>query len=143
LEVQSVEEGYYDNIEEMLDNVLHELLPDNSKNPPQPPNYEDPPTSKVLKFFELLKAFEEPLHEHMKVTILVFVTRLMAIMSMFTFSNNCYKELVNLISDVLSENDKMLNDMYHSKKLLPGLGMHYEKIDVCDNNCMFLERDRK
>jgi hypothetical protein len=69
------------------------------------------------------------------VTVLVFVTRLMAIKSKFAFSNNCYKELLNLISDVLSENHKMPKDMYQSKKLLFGLGMDYEKIDVCDNNC--------
>jgi hypothetical protein len=40
------------------------------------------------------------------VTVLVFVTRLMAIKSKFVFSNNCYKELLNLISDVLPENHK-------------------------------------
>jgi hypothetical protein len=35
---------------------------------------------------------------------------------------------VNSISDVLSENHKMLKDMCQSKKLLSGLGMHYEKM---------------
>jgi hypothetical protein len=66
----------------------------------------DPCTSEVLKFFELFKAFEEPLHEHTKVTVLVFVTRLMAIKFKFAFSNNCYKEFLNLISDVLPKNHK-------------------------------------
>jgi hypothetical protein len=107
------------------------------KNPAQPPDFEDPPTSEVLKFFKLLKASEEPLHEHTKVTILVFVTQLMAIKSKFAFSNNYCKELLNLISDVLSENHKIPKDMYQSKKLFSCLDMHYEKIDVCDNKCMF------
>jgi hypothetical protein len=35
---------------------------------------EDPPTSEVEEFFRLLKASEESLHEHMKVTFLAFVT---------------------------------------------------------------------
>jgi hypothetical protein len=26
--------------------------------------------------------------------------------------------------------------MYHSKTIIKGLGMDYEKIDVCKNNCM-------
>jgi hypothetical protein len=73
-------------MEEMLDDVRHELLPVDSENPPQPLDYEDPPTAMVQKFFELLKAAKEPLHEHTKVTILVFVTRLMAIKSKFAFS---------------------------------------------------------
>jgi hypothetical protein len=37
LEVQSHEEGEYDRIEEMLDDVRHELLPVDSENPRQPP----------------------------------------------------------------------------------------------------------
>jgi hypothetical protein len=135
-EFQSHEEGDYDRMEEMLDDVRHEILTVDSENPGQPTDYEDPATPEVQKFFELLKAAEEPLHEHTKVTVLVFVTRLMAIKSKFAFSNNCYKELLNLISDVLPENHKMPKDMYQSKNLLSGLGMDYEKIDVCDNNCM-------
>jgi hypothetical protein len=120
----------------MLDDVRHELLTVDSENPGQPTDYEDPATPEVQKFFELLKAAEESLHEHMKVTVLVFVTRLMAIKSKFAFSNNFYKELLNLISDVLLENHKMPKDMYQSKKLLSGLGMDYKKsmsvtITVC------------
>jgi hypothetical protein len=128
--VQSHEEGDYDRMKEMLDDVRHELLLVDSENPRQPPDYEDSPTPEVQKFFELLKVVEEPLHDHTK------VTRLMAINTNFAFSNNCYKELLNLINDVLLENHKMPKDMYQSKKLLSGLGMDYEKIDVCDNNCM-------
>jgi hypothetical protein len=52
----------------------------------------------------------------------------MAIKSKFAFSNNYYKELLNLINDVLLENHKMLKDMYQSKKLLSSLGMDYEKL---------------
>jgi hypothetical protein len=99
---QSHEEGDYDRMEEMLDDVRHESLTVDSENPSQPTDYEDLAIPKVQKFFELLKAVEEPLHEHTKVTVLVFVTRLMAIKSKFAFSNNCYKELLNLISNVLS-----------------------------------------
>jgi hypothetical protein len=40
------------------------------------------------------------------------VTRLMAIKSKFVFSNNYYKELLNLISDVLPNNHKMPKDIY-------------------------------
>jgi hypothetical protein len=38
---------------------------------------EDPPTPEVEEFFRLLKASEEPLQEHTKVTELAFVTQLM------------------------------------------------------------------
>jgi hypothetical protein len=32
-------------------------------------------------------------------------------------------------------------DMYHSKTIIKGLGMDYEKIDVCKNNCMLFMKE--
>jgi hypothetical protein len=75
------------------------------------------------------------------VTVLKFVTQLMSIKSKFAFSINCYKELVDLISEVLPTGHKMPKDMYQSKKLLEGLGMEYEKIDVCQDKCMLFGRN--
>jgi hypothetical protein len=37
----------------------------------------------------------------------------------------------------------MSKDMYHSKKLVKGLGMDYEKIDVCQNSCMLFWKEHK
>jgi hypothetical protein len=73
--------------------------------------------------------------------VLSFMTRLMAIKSKFMFSNICYKELLMLISDVLPANHKLPRDMHQSKKLLSGLGMDYEKTDVCQDNCMHLWKE--
>jgi hypothetical protein len=97
---------------------------------------EDPPTLEVQKFFELLKTSEEAVHEHKIMFLLSFVTQLIAIKSKFAFSSNCYKELLKLFSDVLPANHKVPRDMYQSKKLLSVLGMDYEKIDVCQDNCI-------
>jgi hypothetical protein len=104
---------------------------------------EDPPTSEVKEFFRFLKASDEPLHEHTKVTMVAFMTRLMAIKSKFFFSNNSYNELLKLIGDVLPNPNKLPKDMYHSKKLIKGLGIYYEKIDVCRNNCMLFWKEHK
>jgi hypothetical protein len=104
---------------------------------------EDPPTSEVEEFFRLLKASEEPLHEHTKVTVLAFVTRLMAIKSVFFFSNYCYNELLKLIGDVVPNPNKLPKDMYHSKKLVKRLGIDYQKIGVCPNSCMLFWKEHK
>jgi hypothetical protein len=80
-------------------------------------------------------------HEHTTIYVLCFVTRLLAIKSKFVFSNNCYKELLMLFNDVNLANHKVPRDMYQSKKLLSGLGMYYENIDVCQNNCMLLWKE--
>jgi hypothetical protein len=47
---------------------------------------EDPATPEVSIFFKLLKDYEESLHEHTYVSILAFVTRLMAIKFKYFFS---------------------------------------------------------
>jgi hypothetical protein len=122
-----------DRMDEMLDAIWPELET----------NSEDPPTPEVEKFFDILRASEEPLHEHTIVSIIAFVTHLMAIKSKFTFSNKCYKELLSLINDVLPSNHKMSKDMYQSKKLLSTLDMEYEKIDACENNCMLFYKEHK
>lgn len=38
------------------------------------PNHHDSPTPEFQKFFDLLKALEEPLHGHTEIIILEFVT---------------------------------------------------------------------
>jgi hypothetical protein len=116
-----------DRIDEMLNAICLEFEAD----------FKDPHTPEVQKFFELLKASEEALHDHTTMYVLSFVTRLMAIESKCVFSNNCYKELLKMISDVLPGNQKLPRGMYQLKKLLSGLSMDYEKIDACQDNCMF------
>jgi hypothetical protein len=65
----------------------------------------------------------------------------MTIKSKYFFFNNCYNNLIKLISDILSKPHKVPKDMYQSKKMMTVLSMKYKKIDVCPNNCMnFLER---
>jgi hypothetical protein len=122
-----------DRIDEMLEAIRPEFDLDTK----------DPPTPEVEEFFRLLKASEELLHEHTKVTVLAFVTQLMAIKSKFFFSNNCYNELLKLIEDVLLNPNNLSKDMYHSKKLVKGLGMDYEKIEVCRNSCILFWKEHK
>jgi hypothetical protein len=94
-----------DRLDEMLDAIWLDLET----------NHENPPTPEVEKFFDMLKASEESLHEHTIVSILAFVTRITSIKSKFAFSNKCYKELLRLFSKVLPSNHKMLKDMYQFK----------------------------
>jgi len=121
------------------DDAMHEML--DSLRPELNLSSEDPATPEVSRFFKLLKDSEEPLHEHTDVSILAFVTRLMAIKSKYFFSNNCYNEILKLLGDVLPKPNKLPKDMYQSKTIIKGLGMDYEKIDVCKNNCMLFMKE--
>jgi hypothetical protein len=120
--------GNVERMEEMLEAIQAEVT-------------EDPPTVEVDAVFKLLKASEEPLHGHTEVTLLAFITRLVAIKSKYFFSNNCYNDLLKLISDILLKPHKVPKDMYQSKKMMSALGLKYEKIDVCPDNSMLFWKE--
>jgi hypothetical protein len=115
--------GNIDRMDEILESIQAEIT-------------EDPPTMEVDAFFKLLKASEELLHEHTEVTLLAFITQLVAIKSKYFFSNNCYNDLLKLISDILLKPHKVPKDMYQSKKMMSSLGLKYEKIDIWPHNYM-------
>jgi ferredoxin-like protein FixX len=81
------------------------------------------------------------LHKHTEMTLLAFITRLVAIKFKYFFSNNCYNDLLKLISDILLKPHKVPKDMYQSKKMMSALGLKFEKIDVCPNNCMLFWKE--
>jgi hypothetical protein len=70
------------------------------------------------------------------VTVLQVVTRLMAIKLKYNFLNQCYNDIVKLIIDLITMKHNMPKDLYQSKKIMSGLGVNYEKIDVCEKNYM-------
>jgi hypothetical protein len=115
--------GDVDRMDEMLEAIEAEVT-------------EDPPTTEVEPFFKLLKASEELLYEHIEVTLLAFITQLMVIKFKYFFSNNCYNDLVKLISDILLKPHKVPKDIYQFKKIMSALGLKYKKIDVCPDNYM-------
>jgi hypothetical protein len=47
------------------------------------------------------------------------------------------------LGDVFSNPNKLPKKMYHSKKLVKGLGMDYEKINVCQNSYMLFWKEHK
>jgi hypothetical protein len=85
----------------------------------------------VQNFYRLISASDEKVHNGTDVTVLQAMTHLMTIKSKYNLSNQCYNDIVNLITDLILTKHNMLKELYQSKKIVPGLGMNYEKIDVC------------
>ncbi|KAL4016784.1 hypothetical protein IC575_024441 [Cucumis melo] len=57
------------------------------------------------------------------------------------WSNASFSELLATISELLPENNKMLISMYEAKKTLTTLGLSYQKIDACPNDCCLYRKD--
>jgi hypothetical protein len=90
----------------------------------------------VQNFYRLLAASDEKVHNGTDLIVLQAVTCLMGMKSKYNFSNQCYNDIVKLLIDLISTKHIMPKDLYQSKKIVVGLGMNYEKIDVCKKNCM-------
>jgi hypothetical protein len=71
-------------------------------------------------------------HDGTDVTLLQAVTHLMGFKSKYTFSNQCYNDIMKLIIDLIQVKHNMPKDLYQSKKIVSVIGMNYEKIDVCE-----------
>jgi hypothetical protein len=59
------------------------------------------------------------------------------------FLNLCYNDIMKLIIDLIPVKHNMPKDLYQSKNIFVGLGMNYEKIDVCKRNCMLFYKEHK
>jgi hypothetical protein len=94
------------------------------------------PLPEVQNFYRLLAGSDEKVHDGTNLIILQAVTRLMAMKLTYNFSNQCYNNIVKLIIDLVPTKHNMPKDLYRSKKIVAGLGMNYEKIDVCEKNYM-------
>jgi hypothetical protein len=123
-----------DRIDEMLANIDREYEV-GSRGQGQPPE--------VQNFYRLLAAVDEKVHDGTDVTVLQAVTRFMTMKSKYNFSNQCYNDIIKLIIDLISMKHNMLTDLYQSKKIVSSLGMNYEKIDVCEKNCILFWKEHK
>jgi hypothetical protein len=95
----------------------------------------------VQNFYRLLAASDEKVHDGTNLTVLQAVTRLLAMKSKYNFSNQFYNDIVKLIIDLSPMKHNMSKYLYQSKKIVAGLGINYEKIDMCEKNCMLFWKE--
>jgi hypothetical protein len=56
-------------------------------------------------------------------------------------SQKCFNGMIKIIKSVLPKSEKILENFYQVKRLVQGLFMDYEKMDVCPNFCMLYYKD--
>jgi hypothetical protein len=82
-------------------------------------------------------------HDGIDLIVLLAVTRIVTMKSKYNFLNQCYNDIMKLIIDLILIKHNMPKGLYQSKKIVVGLGMNYEKIDMCENNCMLFWKKHK
>jgi hypothetical protein len=101
------------------------------------------PPPEVQNLYRLLATSDEKVHDGTDLTVLSAITRLMRMKLKYNFLNLYYNDVMNLIIDLIPIKHNMPKDLYRSKKIVAGLGMNYEKIDVCEKNCMLFWMEHK
>ncbi|XP_077226322.1 uncharacterized protein LOC143859526 [Tasmannia lanceolata] len=88
------------------------------------------------KFFKLLQDVDQELYPGSKFTKLSFVVRLFHIKCLNGWSNKSFTMLLELLKEVLAEGEALPKSFYETKKIIRDLGLDYDKIDACPNDCM-------
>jgi hypothetical protein len=98
----------------------------------------------VLKYYELLKTAKKPFHlgtKHSKFSATAHMYNLKCVGGI---SYKILSDILKLINQLLPPCDETLPvNTYEVKKLLSDMGLGYEKISTCHNDCMLFWKDNK
>uniref|UniRef100_A0A803Q2J0 Transposase n=1 Tax=Cannabis sativa TaxID=3483 RepID=A0A803Q2J0_CANSA len=94
------------------------------------------------KFQTLLSDAEKPIYPGCtKYTKLSTLLRLYNLKARHGWSDKCLTDLLSFLKDLLPECNEMPVSFYEAKKTLCSLGMQYEKIHACPNDCVLYRND--
>lgn len=101
------------------------------------PEFDEDPNSESKKFYNLLKAADEPLWDgcqnHTKLSA---VTLLLHLKSKYCLSNTGFDTFLSAFKEMLPKNNKLPESFYHCKALMKDLGQPLQKIHACNNDCI-------
>jgi hypothetical protein len=99
--------------------------------------------TEAKEFYELAKDGEQPLYEGCtKYSKLAFLVKLYHIKCLCGMSDKAMTMILELLQDAF-EHAKIPSSFYEAKKTVTKLGLNYEKIPVCPNDCMLYWGNRE
>jgi len=100
------------------------------------------PNFEAQKFYDMLDAAKQPLYDGCRdgISPLSAATRMMSIKTDYNLSEDCVDAIAGFVKDILPEDNLSPATYYEIQKLVLGLGLPYQMIDVCIDNCMLYWR---
>ncbi|XP_050218528.1 uncharacterized protein LOC126669179 [Mercurialis annua] len=99
-------------------------------------NMSDGPTADAIKFFMLVKEGQQELYPGCKnFTTLSFTIRLYLFKCLNGLSNKAFGDLLELLKEAFPD-AKFPDSFNAARKIIRNLGLDYEKIHACPNDCM-------
>ncbi|WVZ75536.1 hypothetical protein U9M48_023579 [Paspalum notatum var. saurae] len=138
------EEYDHSRAEDVLMDLFAECFNPISDNldPANPNESVEEPNAEASKFYELLDELNKPLYEGSNTSKLSAVVKLLNTKNLGKWSNKSYSMLSELLrKDFLPVNSSLPASYYETKKIMKELGLRYQKIDACHNDCMLYWKD--
>ena len=107
-------------------------------------NVEEAPNDSAKEFYKAIVENGAPIYPGCtKFTRLSFTAKLLEFKNASNCSDKAFNSLIKIIMDVLPKKHTLPESYYEMKKVMKSLRVEYEKIDVCENDCMLFYGDDK
>ncbi|XP_048430866.1 uncharacterized protein LOC125472887 [Pyrus x bretschneideri] len=130
---------------EQVMNILNDVYPYASSNTNKEGGDEGHPTmdSEAFKNYEtLLKNAKQELYPGCEnFSVLTAIVELMHGKIKFRLSNKCFDYFLGVMKRMLPKENCLPEDHKSAQKMLKGLGLGYEKIHACVNNCILFYKE--
>ena len=88
-------------------------------------------------FYDQIEDVEKPLYKGCtKFSIFLAIMVLYHLKTLYGWTNKSFTLLLQVLQDLLPSDAKLPKDCYEAKKIITDLGLGYEKIHACLNDCM-------
>lgn len=88
------------------------------------------------EFANFVDDAQKPLFEGSEHTKLDALVKLHSLKAKFGLSDTCFDEVLDTISSLLPNGNVLPQTLYESRKTMNKLGLEYEKIHACPNDCI-------
>ncbi|XP_043699950.1 uncharacterized protein LOC122650616 [Telopea speciosissima] len=96
----------------------------------------------MKKYERLMEDANLPLYlGNERFTKLSFILRLYHIKCLCKLSDKAFSLLLDLLKEAFPEPNSLPKSLYETKKIIKDLGLNYEKIDACRNDCMLYRNE--
>jgi hypothetical protein len=100
------------------------------------------PNDNANRFFRVLRDAEQKLYPNCKkLTKLSFLVRLFQMKCLYGWSNKSVEGLLEFFKLALPDGHLVPDSLYSAKKVIRDLGLEYEKIDACVNDCVLYRNE--
>ncbi|XP_062011739.1 uncharacterized protein LOC133728338 [Rosa rugosa] len=104
--------------------------------PTEGPSLPNGPTPDAQRFYQLLEKADTELYPGAGKKMFDFLIKLYQIKALNSWSDVSFTQLLELLKAYLPPRDTLPASFYLTKKFIKSLGLTYQKIDACPNDCM-------